>query len=123
MQNEKEKFKKNFIRRVISFSVAIIKFVDKVRSNRSLWPVADQLVRSATSIGANIVEAKASSSKRDYTHFFQIALKSANETKYWLIIIKEISPELQERINPLLQEADELSKIVASSILTLKGKK
>lgn len=123
MQNEKEKFKENFIRRVITFSVAIIKFIDKVRNNRSLWPVADQLVRSATSIGANIVEAKASSSKRDYTNFFQIALKSANETKYWLIIIQEISPELQERINPLLQEADELSKIVASSILTLKGKK
>ena len=78
MQNEREKFKENFINRLVKFSVEIIKFSQEIRKERILWPIADQLVRSATSIGANVVEAKASSSKKDYLNYFQIALKSAN---------------------------------------------
>jgi len=84
-QNEKEKFKKDFILRLIRFSIKILKFGEKMRKEKIFWPIIDQLVRSSTSIGANVVEAKSSSSKRDYLHFFEIALKSANETKYWLI--------------------------------------
>jgi len=122
MQNEKEKFKKDFIRRLINFSINILKFCEKMRSRSILWPIIDQLIRSATSIGANVVEAKSSSSKRDYIHFFEIALKSANETKYWLILIKESMPEFKAEAESLLKEADEISKIIASSVLTLKGK-
>ncbi len=123
MQNDKAKFKENFVKRLIKFSVNIINFADKLKSYRTLSPVINQLIRSATSIGANVVEAKSSSSKRDYLHFFEIALKSANETKYWLILIKECASELNIEIESLYQENDELAKIIASSILTLKGKK
>ena len=122
MQNEKEKFKENFIKRLVQFSVNIIRFSEKLKINRIFWPIADQLLRSATSIGANVVEAKSSSSKKDYIHFFEIALKSANETKYWLIVIQESAPEFKEASVNLYQEADEISKIIGSSILTLKGK-
>jgi len=106
----------------VSFSVCVLTFCEKIKEKRILWPVADQLVRSATSIGANIVEAKSSSSKRDYLHFFEIALKSANETKYWLIVIKEHSSEYIEEANNILQEVEEISKIIGASVLTLKGK-
>lgn len=123
MQNEKERFKEEFIKRLVKFSVTILSFAEEMRSNRVIWPVADQLVRSATSIGANVVEAKSSSSKRDYIHFFEIALKSANETKYWLIVIKESNIYLREKSSELYKEADEISKILGSSILTLKGKR
>ncbi len=123
MQNEKEKFKENFIKRLIKFSIEVISFTEKLKSNRVLWPVSDQLVRSATSIGANVVEAKSSSSKRDYIRFFEIALKSANETKYWLMVVQESAPEHGAETAKLYQEADELSKILGSSVLTLKGKK
>ena len=88
-----------------------------------LWPIIDQLIRSATSIGANVVEAKSSSSKRDYLKFFEIALKSANETKYWLILIREINLELKQEAEEHLREADEISKVIGASVLTLKGKK
>ena len=91
MQNDNVKFKIEFTKRLIRFSLKIIKFCEKIRSDRNLWSIADQLLRSATSIGANVIEAKASSSKLDYLRFFQIALKSANETKYWLILVKESS--------------------------------
>lgn len=101
----------------------IIETGEQLKQRRILWPIADQLVRSATSIGANVVEAKSSSSKRDYTHFFEIALKSANETKYWLIIAHETVPELKDRIVELRREANEISKILGSSVITLKGKR
>ena len=123
MQNEREKFKIEFTNRLIKFSVQVIKFCSSLSSERTFWPLVDQLIRSACSIGANVVEAKSSSSKRDYLHFFEIALKSANETKYWLLVIKETSPRFVAQIDLLYREADEISKVLGSSVLTLKGKK
>jgi four helix bundle protein len=123
MQNDKEKFKKDFIKRLVSFSLKILKFSGKAKNNRVFWPVIDQLIRSATSVGANVIEAKSSSSKKDYIRFFEIALKSANETKYWLILIKESDKSFKEEASKLLNEINEISNIIGSSILTLKGKK
>jgi len=82
MQNDKEKFKKEFISRLIRFSIRTIKYAERLRKDRNLWSITDQLIRCVTSIGANVVEAKSSSSKKDYIKFFEIALKSANETIY-----------------------------------------
>ena len=123
MQNEKEKFKEDFIRRLIRFSIKILKFCDKMRVKRIFWSIIDQLIRSSTSIGANVVEAKSSSSRKDYLRFFEIALKSANETKYWLILIREGMPEFKAETEKLLKEADEISKVIGASVITLKGKK
>jgi len=124
MQNDKEKFKKEFIQRLVHFSIKIIQFTDILRKNNVFWSLIDQLIRSATSIGANVVEAKSSHSKKDYIKYFEIALKSANETKYWLIIIKEAHfIKETDEIDELLKEAIEIANILASSILTLKGRK
>mgnify|MGYP005866371549 CR=1 FL=1 len=123
IQNENEKFKMEFNRRLIKFSLKTIKLCEEVRKNRNLWSIADQLIRSATSIGANVIEAKASSSKLDYLRSLQIALKSANETKYWLILIRESVDSLKNQANQLLKEADEISKIIGAGVLTMKGKK
>jgi hypothetical protein len=73
MKNQKAKkdeFKKEFNRRVIKFSLQVLKFCEKMKEKRMIWPIIDQLIRSATSIGANVIEAKSSSSKRDYLRFF-----------------------------------------------------
>ena len=85
--------------------------------------ISKQLLRSATSIGANIIEAQAGSSKKDFTNFFSHALKSANESKFWLGLLRDSKKGNQEEIEKLLQETIELSNILGSSILTLKGKK
>jgi len=125
MQNDKEKFKHEFIRRLIRFVVNIIKLGEKVKdSNKLLWSLVDQNIRSAGSIGANVVEAKASSSKRDYTHYFEIALKSANETIYWLMVLRETADiSLKSEIEVLYREAVEISRILGASVLTLKDKR
>jgi four helix bundle protein len=123
MQNDNAKFKMEFNKRLIRFSLEIIKLCKEIRKDRNLWAIADQLIRSATSIGANIIEARASSSKLDYLKFFQIALKSANETKYWLILVSESIPSLKNQTEQLLKEADEIAKIIGAGVLTMKGRK
>lgn len=122
MQTDKEKFKKEFISRLIKFSLKIIDLCDKLPHEKKYYIIIDQLIRSATSVGANIVEAQASSSKRDYTRFFEISLKSANETKYWLLLLRELRRSDPE-ISILLDETCQIANIIGSSVLTLKGKK
>lgn len=112
-----------FNRRLIKFSLETIKLCQEIRKDRNLWSIADQLIRSATSVGANVIEAKSSSSKLDYLRFFQIALKSANETKYWLVLIRETMNNLENQANQLLKEIDEISKIIGAGVLTMKGRK
>lgn len=80
----------------------------------------DQLLRSATSIGANVVEGGSGSSRKDFINFFHIALKSANETKYWLCLIRETTIVNKIKLEELLKEADEISKIVATILLKMK---
>lgn len=84
--------------------------------------LADQLIRSSTSIGANVIEAKGSGSKREYIHYFEIALKSANETLYWLILVKECDPNSVKTATLLYDEAVQIVKILGTGILTMKGK-
>lgn len=108
--------------RAYGFSLKIIRFVNELPNKRAFWSIGDQLLRSATSIGANMIEAQASSSKREFIKFYEIALKSGNETKYWLCLLKDSYPDLKTQVQLLLDEATEISNMPGSSILTLKGK-
>jgi len=83
----------------------------------------DQLLRAATSIGANLIEAKSSSSRKDFIRFYEIAIKSCNETIYWLHLLKDGKLVNPKRLEPLIEEATEISKMIGASLLTLKGKK
>lgn len=86
--------------------------------------MADQLLRAATSIGANLIEAKASSSRKDFIRFYEIALKSANETKYWLSLLRDSKLLVSSsEVDGLIDESDQICRMIASSVLTLKGKK
>ncbi len=70
-----------------------------------------------------MVEAKSAASRRDYANFFTHALKSANETKFWLGLLRDSGKAEKEVTDILLKEVAELSNILATSILTLKDKK
>lgn len=115
-------FRKQLIARAFNFARTVIKLVDRFPSKRSAWVITDQLIRAATSIGANIIEAQAASSKKDFVNFLFHALKSANETKFWLALAKDLDKDLVDQISELLKEADELAKILGSSVSTLRGK-
>lgn len=126
MENEKlwvlEEAEKsyNIRHRCFHFAKDVIKFVGECKYERIHFSIFDQLLRSATSIGANVVEGGSGSTKKDFVNFFHIALKSANETKYWLCLIRDTIKVNQIKLEELLKEADELSRIIAAIILKAK---
>ncbi len=109
--------------RAFYLSINIIRFLATLPRNGALKIISDQLIRCVTSVGANIVEARASSSKKEFANYFQIALKSANEAKYWSAMLKELLPEKQTELNLFIKEMDEIARIIGTSVLTMKGKR
>ncbi|MDD5513466.1 MAG: four helix bundle protein [Candidatus Omnitrophica bacterium] len=109
--------------RTYQFALKIIVLVDHLSMDLSTKVAANQLLRAATSIGANIVEAQACSSRKDFTNYFNHALKSANESKYWLELLRDSKKSNAENIEPLIKESEEIAKILAASIITLKNQR
>jgi len=123
MQNDKDKFKKEFKKRLYSFTLKLIEFLDTLPKDNVSKRLGDQLLRSGTSVIANYVEGQAASSKRDFTNFFNISLKSANESKLWLALLRDSGRVKPEDVEWFLCELEEIANIFASSILTLRGKR
>ena len=119
MQNEKvfDIKKRTFI-----FSLEIIELLKSFQSGYIADTVGRQLLRCATSVGANIIEAQSAASKRDFANLYNIALKSANETLYWLTIIEHSEISKADKICHLINEVQEICKILARSLLTMRGK-
>jgi four helix bundle protein len=108
--------------RLWRFAARVGKVVDSLPDSRMGRHVAGQLVRCGTSPGPNYDEGCAAESRADFAHKLSIVLKELKETRGWLRfnIIAELLPE--KRITPLLDEAEQLIRIVASSIVTAKSK-
>jgi four helix bundle protein len=123
MQSDGFRFKQEFQRRAYKFALDIIEFIEQLPRGSTSHIISGQLLRSATSIGANVIEAQAASSKKDYANFFTHALKSANETKFWISLLRDSGKSAGKPAEKLLKEADEIANILAASILTLKGKR
>jgi len=124
MKNYNSKFKTDIGKRTYVYALKIIKALDQLsRNDLSCQVIGRQLLRSATRIGANIVEAQAASSKKDFTNLLNHSLKSASESKFWLSLLRDSEKVSKELINPLLAQTKELANILASSVLKLKGKK
>ena len=121
MQNQNVKFK--IKDRAYDYSIKLIEFLDGLPKDTSTQVIAKQLLRSATSLGANIVEAQASSSKKDFANFMNYSLKSSNESLYWLGLLRDAKKISNSQLEYLLKETNELANILGSSMLTLRGKK
>jgi four helix bundle protein len=121
-QNQNSKVKTDLRERSYSFSITAIKFIETLPETQVCRILSNQLLRSSTSIGANIIEAKSASSKRDFIKYYEIALKSANETIYWLGLLKDALNIDGIELKDLLRETEELAKIIAASLLTMKNK-
>jgi len=123
MKNDRESFKNEFKCRIYCWIIRLTKFLDDLSKDTITQRIVDQLFRSGSSIGANYVEAQASSSKKDFTNFFHYALKSANESKFWLILLRDIKRANPQKIEELLKELMEIANILASSLITIKSRK
>ena len=105
-----------------SFALRIIKLSKYLQYKHNEYILSKQILRSGTSIGALIREAQYAQSKADFLHKLTIALKEANETEYWLQLLKEsdyISDSMYKSIYP---DIDELLKLLITSTKTIKEK-
>lgn len=113
MRNDKENV---IIEKVLNFSLKIIKYSEALEQDRK-YVIARQLLRSGTSIGANVFEAQNAESRSDFIHKMKIAAKEASETLYWLILCERsesyrFDSVLKESLYEILRI---LSKIIATS--------
>jgi four helix bundle protein len=111
--------------RTFNFSITLVKFLNRLSSSRLSNPIFNQLIRSGTSIGANIEESDSSPSRKDFKYKIVIAKKEAAETVYWLkILIEGGILKNEQNINKakeILNEAKELVKILSSILRKLNS--
>lgn len=109
--------------RTAKFAEEIVIFCRTIAKDQLAMPIITQLLRSATSIGANYTEANGASSKKDFANKIFICKKEAQETKYWLRLLKVSHPDLKEKIDNLWQETQEFTLIFQKITSTIRNQK
>lgn len=104
-----------------AFSVSIVKLHKFLRAERVEREICSQLLKSGTSIGANMEEAIGGSSRKDFIHKLEIAYREARETKYWLRLIHTTEDSMRPMIQETLERCDELIKILTAILNTSKS--
>src|SRR6188768_4486313 len=110
MRNDKDNL---IVDLTFKFALTIIDYCEKLENNKK-YVIARQLLRSGTSIGANVREAQNAESKPDFIHKFKIAAKEAEETQYWLLLCdySKTYPDCKE----LITEIDSINSVIAKII-------
>jgi len=106
------------VEKTFQFAVQILKFSPVLQESRH-FVLANQLLRSGMSIGANTREAQNAESKADFVHKFKIAAKEADEAEYWLLLANEVIKD--PTIPKLLNELKVIQKIITKIIATTKN--
>jgi four helix bundle protein len=104
------------------FAIEIVKLYKYLSAEKKEFVLSKQVLRSGTSIGANVNEAISSESKKDFVHKLGIALKEARETAYWLSLLKDSGYIDIEQFSPLKDSCNSLIKILSSIIITTKAR-
>lgn len=120
MQNE-EKIK-DIHERIYQFVIRVIKLTKSLPRNSENLILINQIIRSATSMGANDQEADGTDSRKDFISKYSIVRKEGKETNYWLRLISDTNPDFKKRMGGLIQENKEIVMIVSTIILKTKKK-
>lgn len=105
------------------FAVDVVNLCTDIKENRKSNVLLNQLLRSGTSVGANIHEANYAASKADFINKFQIALKECYETDYWLGLFKDTNMITVEEFDDLFAQCSKIRKLLISSITTAKSRR
>ncbi|HHT9132118.1 MAG TPA: four helix bundle protein [Candidatus Tripitaka californicus] len=108
--------------RTARFGEEVIEFVKGLERDEINRPLISQVVRSAASIGANYMEADGAESKKDFKHKISTCKKEAKETRHWIRMVAKANPHKKEACRKLWQEAQELTLIFSSILLSQKSK-
>lgn len=109
--------------KALDFSVRIVKLCRYLTEEKGEHVLSKQILRSGTSIGANISEALAAESKEDFIHKFHISFKEGNETKYWLLLLHRTDFITDREFESLARDCQELRKLMGAIISTAKKNK
>lgn len=104
-----------------AFAIRIIKLYKYLCTEKKEFVLSKQLLRSGTSIGANVKEAIRGQSKDDFAHKMNISLKEASETEYWLELLFETDYITEEQFNSIIADCTELIRILTSIIKSSRG--
>jgi len=102
------------------FAVRIVKLYKHLCAERKEFTLSKQLLRSGTSIGANVTESQQAQSRADFLSKLNIALKETSETKYWLKLLQATDYLTEKEANSMLLDCTELEKLLVSIIKKLK---
>jgi len=108
--------------KAFEFAVKIVEETKNISRENKEFVMTKQLLRSGTSIGANVAESKGAISKADYSAKVSIAYKECLEAKFWLRLLRRTNYLTQERFEELFNHADELGRILYSTLRTTRGK-
>ena len=114
-QSSKSKEKYDLEERTAKFGETIIDFLKNIPDSTINRPLISQLLRSATSVGANYMEADAASSKKDFRHKISLCKKESKETLHWLRMVVKANPSKKEQARSLWKESKELVLIFSST--------
>ena len=103
-----------------AFALRIIKLYKYLIAEKKEYVLAKQILRSGTSIGALVKEAEHAQSKADFLHKMNVALKEANETEYWLMLLKDSKYIEEKSFDSIHEENVEIIKLLASIVKSLK---
>ena len=118
------KLKKNPLQnKSYDFALSIIKLSKKLMDEKKEFILSKQLLKSGTSVGANIIEANGAISTADFSAKISISYKESLETKYWLSLLKDSGYLLEKEFLVLYDKIDEISKILFSILKTTRIKK
>lgn len=106
----------------LDFAVRVVNGVKFLQSEKNEYVLSKQILRSGTSIGANIHEALYAQSKADFANKLSISLKEANETAYWLTLLNRTDYLTLEVYQSLRKDVDEIIRIIIASLKTIKDK-
>ena len=108
--------------RIVKFAARCVKVCGALPQKRiGCSSFADQLFRASTSIAANYAEAAEAESRKDFIHKLKIAMKELSETRVWLKIIGESEYIEKRKLQPLIDESVELTRILSASIITARN--
>lgn len=115
--------KKNVLdEKCMLFAVRIVKFYQYLCTDKKEYVLSKQILRSGTSIGANVRESRNAQSKADFANKLNIALKEADETQYWFELLKMSDMITEDHFNSLNQDLSEIIALLITSIKTVKAK-
>jgi len=104
----------------MAYAVLIVKETLALKKEGVEYSLRDQLLRSGTSIGANVREAKASSSRRELIRYYEISLKSCEETEFWINVIQLGYEMSNNRFESMMKELNEITRVLVTIINNLK---